>query len=393
MRTMRDLSMLRVVDVVHRRGAASRSELARLTGLSRSTVAAVVSDLQSRGLMLESVEDRQAAGRGRPAGRLRLNPAMSAAVGVDFDHRHVRVAVADSNSTILAERTEPADVDTFADAALDLAAEMIEECLAEADIERSRVIAAGMGLPGPIDSRSVRVGQSVILASWAGREAGEELQRRIGIPVRFDNDANLGGLAEVSVGSGQGFNNVIYLKASSGIGAGLILDGRIYRGATGIAGEIGHVHVRSDGPVCRCGSRGCLETVANTSAILALLRSTYRQDLALGDVFDLVQSGDLGVCRVIGDAGLAIGRTLADLCNVLNPEAIIVGGELSAAGDVLLDGIRDAIQRYSQADAARAVQVVRGVLGDRAELLGALALVNSDADPVRAMINSASATA
>jgi predicted NBD/HSP70 family sugar kinase len=135
-----------------------------------------------------------------------------------------------------------------------------------------------------------------------------------------------------------------------------------------------------DGVVCRCGNRGCLETIASTGALLALLRPAHGDDLTLAGLLGLVADGDPGATRVVGDAGRAIGRVLADLCNNLNPEAIIVGGELSAAGEPLLRGIRDSVDRHAQPGAARAVQVLPGVLGERAEVLGALALVVGDTD-------------
>jgi predicted NBD/HSP70 family sugar kinase len=150
-----------------------------------------------------------------------------------------------------------------------------------------------------------------------------------------------------------------------------------------MAGELGHVQVRPEGAVCRCGNRGCLESVAGAGAVLALLREAHGSQLTLRGVLDLVAGGDLGARRVVNDAGLAIGRVLADLCNALNPAAIVVGGDLSAAGGPLLGGIRDAIDRFAQPNAARTVEVRPGVLGERAEVLGALALVISDTERMR----------
>ena len=171
---------------------------------------------------------------------------------------------------------------------------------------------------------------------------------------------------------------------SSGLGAGLVLDGRLYHGATGIAGELGHVQVRPEGAVCRCGSRGCLETVASTGALLSLLRPTHGPGLTQRAMLDLVAAGDLAARRVINDAGRAVGRAVADLCNFLNPAAIIVGGDLSVAGDALLDGVREEIDRYSLPGAAAAVEVKAGILGERAEVLGALAVVIADTARLRA---------
>ena len=378
--SLRELNRLRVVDALRRSGTASRSELASLTGLSRTTVASLVADLQSRGLIVEQSDGRVGpAGRGRPPAILRLDASAGAALGVDFGHAHVRVAVADLSSTVLAERFVELEVDDDAATALDTAARLATEVLAEAGIERSRVIGAGMAVSGPIDRHTGTIASTVIPA-WAGIKAGEELTRRLEVPVELDNDANLGALAEVSFGAGRGLADVVYAMVSSGVGAGLVLNGRLHHGATGIAGELGHVRVRDDGAVCRCGNRGCLETIASTGALLALLRPAHGPDLTLRGMLELVAGGDIAARRLVADAGRAVGRALADLCNHLNPAAIIVGGDLSAAGEPLLEGVREAVDRYALPGAAQAVEVKAGVLGERAEVLGALAVVIADTD-------------
>ncbi len=228
--TLRELNRLRVVDALRRAGTASRSDLARMTGISRTTVATLVSDLQTRGLIVEQADGRaEPTGRGRPPVLLRLDAAAGSALGVDFGHRHVRVAVADLSSAVLAERFVELDVDEAPEDALDAAADLASTVLAEAGVDRSRVIGAGMALSAPIDRHQGVVG-STVLPSWAGIQAGEELSRRLEIPVELDNDANLGALAEVSFGAGRGFSDVVYVMMSSGVGAGLLLGGRLYHG-------------------------------------------------------------------------------------------------------------------------------------------------------------------
>jgi predicted NBD/HSP70 family sugar kinase len=385
---LREANRLRVVDALRHEGSASRTDLVRITGLSRTTITTLVGDLQERGLVVEQEDnaDRpERPGRGRPPVLLRLAPSAGAALGVDFGHRHLRVAIADLSSTVLAERRIDVDVDAAAATALDAAAELVEEVLREAGVSRAQVVGAGMGLPGPIDRRTGEVGSSVILPGWAGLKAAEELSRRIEFHVEVDNDANLGALAECSLGAGRGMQDVVYVKVSSGIGAGLVLGGRVHHGATGIAGEIGHVQVRADGAVCRCGNRGCLETVASGPALLSVLRPAHGEQLTIGGMLDLAAAGDLGTQRVINDAGRSIGHALGDLCNSLNPSAIVVGGDVSAAGTPLLDGIREAVDRYAQPGAADAVTVTRGVLGERAEVLGALTLVIADTERMRSV--------
>jgi predicted NBD/HSP70 family sugar kinase len=203
------------------------------------------------------------------------------------------------------------------------------------------------------------------------------------MPVAVDNDANLGALAEVQMGAARGLTDVIYVMVSAGIGSGLILGGRLHRGATGFAGELGHVFVVEKGAVCRCGNRGCLETVASSDALLALLRPSHGPELNVAQMLELAASGDRAAYRVVYDGGRAVGRVLAGFIACLDPQAIIVGGELSPAGEPLLTGIRDTIDRYAMPGAAGRVEVRAGVLGDRAEVLGALALVISDTERLR----------
>ena len=377
---LRDQNRLRVVEVLRRRGTVSRADIARATGLSRSTVSSLVADLQDRGLVVERDDaDAPDRGAGRPPVLLALDRSAGAALGLDFGHRHLTVAVADLSSTVLAEQRIELDVDRAAAAALDSAAELADAVLAEAGLTRADVVAAGMGLPGPVNRRSGAVGSSVILPGWAGLRAADELSARLGMHVEVDNDANLGALAEATHGAARGEDDVVYVKVSHGIGSGLVLGGRLHHGAAGLAGELGHVQVRPEGKVCRCGNRGCLETVAAAPALLELLRAAHGDDLTTAGMLQLAADGDLGARRVLTDAGRAVGRVIADLCNHLNPDTVVVGGSLAAAGAPLLDGIRESIDRHALPAAAQ-VRVERATLGDRAEVLGALALVIGDVE-------------
>jgi predicted NBD/HSP70 family sugar kinase len=316
---------------------------------------------------------------GRPPILLSFDPSSGAAVGIDFGHSHVRVVVSDLASNLLAERRVAVDTDHDAQDGLDFAANLVEEALADAGVDRARVVGAGMGLPGPIEQPAGVVGSAAILPGWVGVSAAHEMRRRLELPIAVDNDANLGALAEAAFGAARNARDLVYLKVSSGIGAGLILNGRLYRGAAGLAGELGHRIVDPDGPVCRCGNRGCLETVASAGALVARLRPVHGEALTVEGMLALARAGDEPARAVIAEAGRAIGRAVGELLNVLNPELVVVGGELADAGELLLGNVREAIAGCALAPAAEA-RLVTGVLGLRAPVLGAVALVVSGAD-------------
>lgn len=385
--SLRELNKLRIIDALRRERHASRAELARRTGLSRSTVSTLVADLVRRGLVAEQPDGAPPARRGgaarspgRPPALLALDPSAGAAVGVDFDHDKVRAAVSDLSRAVLAEATAPADVDHDAHGALDTAAELVQEVLGQAGVERDRVLGAGMGLAGPVDHQRGALHASAILPGWSGLDAAGELERRIGMEVHLDNDANLGALAEVTQGAGRAARDAAYIQLSSGIGAGIIVDGLPYRGRYGTAGEIGHVLVDESGPLCRCGNRGCLETLASGPALVELLRAGRGERLTVRGMIELARDSDAGCRRVIGDAGRVVGRAVATLCNLFNPEMVVVGGDLSEAGELLLEPLRESIDRYALPAATRDLEVVAGELGERATLLGAVALVIAQSD-------------
>jgi glucokinase-like ROK family protein len=378
LRSLRELNRGRVIDALRDRGRASRAEIARATGLSRSTVSSIVSDLIDSGLLSEQ---RDALGvahgeaGGRPPVLLSLDPSAGLAVGIDFGHTHLRVAVSDLSHEVLAETRRELDVDHSADQGLDAAAELVDQVLQEGNVDRNGVLGVGMGLPGPIDRSTRTVGSSSILPGWVGVDAAAEMGRRLRLPVHVENDANLGALAEYVWGSGRGHSDVIYIKLSSGVGAGLLLGGRLHEGAGGTAGEIGHTPAQQGTAICRCGSRGCLETVASARAIAEQLGASRGEPVTTQELLELTADGDPAAARLIAEAGREIGVALAGLCNLINPDCVIIGGDLSAAGELITEPVFESIRRYAIASAAEQVSVVAGVLGERAELLGALALV------------------
>jgi predicted NBD/HSP70 family sugar kinase/biotin operon repressor len=382
--SLRQRNRLQIIDVLRQLGHSSRVDLARETGLSRSTVSTLVSELQAEGLVVERAPDGEAQPAppsvGRPAVALTLNPAAGAVVGIDFGHQFVRVAVADLAGVVVQERREEFDVDGDASGAIALAADLVDTLLVEADSTRERTVGIGVAVSAPVLRDTDDPDATSILAGWAGFAPTGELRRRLGRPVLIGNDANLGALAEVRDGAGRGARDVVYVMLSGGIGAGIVLDGRLVAGHRGLTGELGHITVDRDGRICRCGGRGCLETVAAAPAVLGVLRAVHGDDLTLEAAMRLARDGDAGCGRAFADAGRQIGRVVGAVCNLVNPELVIVGGDMSAAGPLLTDAIAEGIAQSAVPAIAADARVVAASLGDRAEVLGAIGLVLAETD-------------
>ncbi|HEU4849075.1 MAG TPA: ROK family protein, partial [Terrimesophilobacter sp.] len=227
-------------------------------------------------------------------------------------------------------------------------------------------------LPAPLDRNTGTTARSGILRGWDGIPVAELLERRLGRPVFLDNAANLGALAELRIGAARGKSDAIYIDIGDGIGSGLIINGQVFRGHNGSAGEFGHTTIVENGPLCRCGNRGCLEAIAGGYAILDGLKPTHG-NLKLNDIVTKAMGGDAGATRALAEAGRHIGVAAANLSNLIDPERLVVGGELSRAGEILLGPIRHALERSVIVDEAAMPDVVQGQLGARASTLGAVA--------------------
>jgi predicted NBD/HSP70 family sugar kinase len=365
----------RVLGVLASAGPLSRAELARRTALAPSTVSAIVGELHGEGLVVEPPAPPARAAIGRPPVLVALHRSAGVALGVDFGKRHVRVALCDLSHTVLGERHRALDADLPAAEAIELAVRLVDELLAAAGVDGDELIGAGMGLPGPVHRPTGELGDSTILPGWVGVDGAQAMSAALGREVELQNDANLGALSESMWGAGRGAGHMVYVKAATGIGAGFVVGGAPYLGSGGTAGEIGHTVIDPGGPICRCGNRGCLETLAGVAAVLHALRGSYRDDLTLTDAIAYARAGDAGCRRALADAGRAIGMAVATVCNLFNPERIVVGGELAAAGELLLGPLRESLRRGAIRSAAEDAEVVEGSLGERAEVLGALGLV------------------
>ena len=352
-------------------GPTTQAEIARATGLSTATVSNIVKVLVDLGLVATS----PTTSSGRRAQLVSLSSTDGAvSVGIDFGRRHVRIIVATLDYRVIAEKEVEIPAGYTAAEALDIAANLLTSTLNHARIPRSSVLGVGVGVPGPIDRRTGTVVEGAILPEWVGVTVGM-VEESFELPVYLENDANLGALAEVTWGSHAGTPTVVFVKVGTGIGAGLILNGVPYAGNIGLTGEIGHTPIYEHGLLCRCGNRGCLETVASTTIMIELLSRTLGRPVRTKEIVRMALEGDERAIRVVEEAGLAVGRSIAAITNLINPQTIIVGGPLTGLGDMLLGPIRSALKRYAVPMIMETTDLVMSSLGERAEALGGAALV------------------
>ncbi len=365
--SLREANRARIVNAIKRHGGLTQIELAGATGLSPATVSNIVKELSSSGVLNTSQSIRS----GRRAQHVTLAHALGLVVGVHVSTRHMRIALADVAHTVVAEHHMPLAKDHRADNELDKVSLLLTDMLESVDARRDEVLAVGVAVPAPIDQATHTVARLGMMRGWDGVPIAESLERRVKRPVFVDNSANLTALAESRLGSGRGVRNSVTLDIADTIGAGLTLNGALYRGSHGIAGEFGHMVVRENGPLCRCGNRGCLEAIAGGPAILDELRD-HLGSLKLGDVVAQAKAGDARCIRAIGDAGRHVGEATANLCNLFDPELVVVDGELARAGELLLGPLRHAVERSIIGGADVAPEIVEGQLGNRAATLGAV---------------------
>ena len=373
---LREEGRLRVLQALYDSAGTSRPELGRVTGLSRATVSSLVADMIAAGLVCEDngLAEPENRSMGRPAQPLSLNRSAAYAVGADIGHTHVRVALCDLYGSPVWDQVEVKDVDGAPHETLDLAADLIERALRECFVPRERVLGLGADIASPVRSDG-SLGADGIMPGWAGIRPGAELERRTGLAAQLINDANAGALAEHRYGAGRDTDDMVYVRLSAGIGAGIVAAGRLLLGTGGLAGEIGHLPVVQAGPVCRCGNRGCLETVASPVAIARLLQDSWGQPITPDDLPRLLAGNSAGALRVLEDAGEAIGRALAGLVTLFNPQMIVIGGDLAATGERLAGPIRHTIARHALPSAVPQVTIVTGELGSSAEVRGAASRV------------------
>jgi predicted NBD/HSP70 family sugar kinase len=377
--SQRTTNRSRVIHALRQHGAMSRSALSTV-GLSRSTVASVVGELLDAGAVVEVADvPRGARGTGRPPTLVGLNGNLGVAVGVEIANGVVRVAVCNVAQELLVRESVPVDDDTGPAQTLRILSDTMDRLLADLGFRRDQVIGVGIAMPGPIQRRTGLTGRACTLKPWVGINARTVAAEALRLPVLADNDANLAALAELTWGAARGLRDYAYIYTATGIGAGFVIDGGVYVGANGTAGEIGHTTINEDGFVCECGGRGCLNTLANPDAIARQLWQSHRTRLSIGEVIRLAHDGDAGCRRVLADAGRHIGVAMANMYNLLDPELIVLGGNLAPAGAILIDPLRESMVRRAIHAGEAVPAVVAGALDEHVVVVvGAAAAVLRD---------------
>ena len=341
-------------------GVFTQAELARATGLAPATVSNIVRELAASGLVETD------PGSGRRGAAIRLAREAGLVAGVDFGHSHVAVALGDLTGRLLAEERRRLDPGHTHIEALGLASTMLDAMRAE----HGEVRHVGMGLPAPVTNDVIR--SSAIFPGWEGVDSRAAAEKHFGVAVHVENDANLGALAEHRMGVGRGHDSSVFVKISSGVGAGIIINNQLFHGAGGTAGEIGHLTLDEQGPLCRCGSRGCLEAYTSVGTLLEMMAG-HLPHADLDAVVEAARNGNVSAQRAFEDAGLHLGWGLASIVNLLNPALVVVGGDMARADDLLLESARIGLRRHALNSVAL-TPVLASELGERASLVGAVLL-------------------
>lgn len=352
--------------------ATTRARLMRRTGLSRSTVAQRLDALLRAGYLREVTTEESTGGR--PAGMFQLNRDGGVLLAAAIGARRLRTAVTDLGARPLATRSAYRDVGEGPEPVLGVVAQHFRELLAELGRSAQDVRGIGLGVPGPVEFAAGRVVSPPIMTGWDGYQVSRFFAPDYACPVAVDNDVNCMALGEHRT-SWLAEPHLLMIKASTGVGSGLVLGGQVHRGAQGSAGDLGHIPARTPGgagkpPLCRCGNRGCVEAYAGGWALVRDLSAQGKDVGTAEDVAALARDGDLDALRAIRSAGRVLGQAVADAVSLLNPSVVAVGGALAGAEEYLLASIREVVYQSATPLATRDLRIVRGPLGDDAGIVG-----------------------
>ncbi|WP_203706731.1 ROK family transcriptional regulator [Asanoa iriomotensis] len=351
----------------------TRAELARLTGLGRSTVSLRIDALLASGLLAPSGE--AASTGGRPPARFAFNPRARVVVGVDLGATHGNIALTDLAGQPLSEVADDVDISAGPIPVLDWVVASIRRLLDEAGRDVTDLVGIGIGLPGPVEHSSGRPMRPPIMPGWDGYDVPHHLRRHWDVPVLVDNDVNIMALGE-HVTAHPELDHLLFVKVATGVGAGIISGRQLLRGAVGAAGDLGHVAApHAPDILCTCGNKGCLEAVASGHAIIKHLNSAGVPAKTNSDVVALVRGGNIAAAQAVRQAGRTLGEVLATCVSLLNPELVVIGGSIAQAGESLIAGIREVVYGRSLPLATAHLQIVSATTGSQAGVIGAATMV------------------
>ena len=373
---MRTQNSTLVLRLLWRARQLSRADVARHTGLSPSTVGAIVGELDEAGLVREIGSGTSRGGR-RPV-LVGFRDDAYALVGVELGATHVSAVLTDLRGNVRAFRDTHIAVRTDPKAALAAARALVDECLTSERVSKKRVVGIGVAVPSPVHPDRPGKLSSLILPAWAEFDVQETLADAFGVPVFVDNDANLGALSERFWGAGAGGEDLAFIKVATGIGSGHIINGALYRGSGGTAGEIGHITIDPNGPPCVCGSRGCLVTLIGGEALRERARARWgkrKKNPTVTDIVSGARAGDPVARELVDEVGRALGIVVAGVLNLLNPAIVVLGGEIASVGDLLLDPLRASVRARAMSTSLAETQIVASRLGARSIAVGAATMV------------------
>jgi N-acetylglucosamine repressor len=370
---IRAINRSHILNSIKTLGPVARAEIARLTGLSPATVTAITADLINEELIFEKQTGDSRGGR-RPI-LLALNPGGRYVAGIKLMEEAAVGALTDLEATIIARQTVTLPPEHSVEGVLAALAGMVEALLAQANVARRKLLGVGLGLAGIVDSERGLLRQSPYLG-WRDLPLRDLLKAQVRVPVYIDNDVNTLTLAERWFGMGQGVNDFLTLTVGRGVGMGIVANGQFYRGVQGGAGELGHTVVDPQGVPCSCGKVGCLETVVGDPGLLRAANATLERPVAsVDELLGLAEAGDERAQAVFARAGAVLGRAVANLVNIFDPQRVIISGEGARYGKWLFEPLCAAVDEHAMPALRPDVNISIEPWGDDAWARGAASLV------------------
>ncbi|MDF2630008.1 MAG: glucokinase [Symbiobacteriaceae bacterium] len=362
-----------VLNLLLRQSPISRAAMAKMSGLNKATVSALVDELAAEGMVVELGPGESSGGR-RP-NLLMLNEQAGVVAGVDLGVGYLLVVLMDMRAAVRWERRVTWDCAVGPEVCLEQVAALVEEGMAALPLGPRGLLGVGVGVPGLVDHRQGRLLFAPNLP-WRDVDIAPLLSRRLGVPVLVDNEANAGAVGELWAGCARGVSNLVFLSVGVGLGAGIVLGREVYRGAGGVAGELGHSTIDVAGPVCRCGNRGCWELYASEAALLAeVARRGGGAGASVGAVADAARAGDAAAAGALAAVGEYLGVGIANIINTFNPALVVIGSSIAEGGEFILNPARRAVAERALAHPRAGAQVALSALGAEACAIGAGALV------------------